>query len=65
MTLPKGAGGYAVGGRRRMAVKLQARNRKLALAESWTRHIPDDPSELVAALAEAGVDLAELREALP
>lgn len=57
-------GGYAIGTRRREALAIKRRNEQLAKAESWMRHIPDDPRELVAALREAGVNLDELRRAL-
>lgn len=56
--------GYAIGSRRRTAIAIKRRNEELAKAESWVRHIPDDPRELVEALREAGVDLTELRKAL-
>lgn len=60
----RSVGGYPIGTRRRSALAIKRRNEQLARAESWMRHIPDDPRELVAALREAGVDLDGLREVL-
>ena len=53
-------GGYVIGTRREAALTIAAHNEELARAASWTRHIPDDPQELIEALDYAGVDLDEL-----
>lgn len=56
-------GGYAIGTRRRAAMRIK-RNNEAAEKQEWRRHIPDDPRELVRMLRESGVDMDELRKAL-